>query len=153
MIRDFWVENFFSISKRQEMNFEVRKEEDEWMRVEVSPGVYIGKLAVIYGANASGKSNMLKALQEVFTLLFTSRTDRNQSVSSGEPFALTPDKPTRMYVSFFANDIRFDYTIVYDKIHIITELQEYNPNGLSRCSMKGHTMERIARPPSNLDLA
>lgn len=127
MIRDFWVENFFSISKRQEMNFEVRKEEDEWMRVEVSPGVYIGKLAVIYGANASGKSNMLKALQEVFTLLFTSRTDRNQSVSSGEPFALTPDKPTRMYVSFFANDIRFDYTIVYDKIHIITELLEYYP--------------------------
>ena len=39
MIRDFWVENYYSIKERQEMNFEVRFKEDEWMRVEPTPGV------------------------------------------------------------------------------------------------------------------
>ena len=77
MIRDFWVENYYSIKERQEMDFEVRSKEDEWMRVEPTPGVYLSKLGIIYGANASGKSNMLKAMQNVFDLLFTSRSNRN----------------------------------------------------------------------------
>lgn len=34
MIRDFWVENYYSIKEHQEMDFEVRHKEDEWMRVE-----------------------------------------------------------------------------------------------------------------------
>jgi hypothetical protein len=34
MIRDSWVENYYSIKDRQEMNFEVRSKEDEWMRIE-----------------------------------------------------------------------------------------------------------------------
>ena len=54
MIRDFWVENYYSIKERQEMDFEVRSKEDEWMRVEPTPGVYLSKLGIIYGANASG---------------------------------------------------------------------------------------------------
>lgn len=127
MIRNFWVENYFSISERQEMDFEVRSTEDDFMRVEVSPGVYISKLGIIYGANASGKSNMLKALQEVFSLLFLPQTDRNEWVSSGEPFALTPEKPTRMSVSFFVEGVRYDYSITYDRRHIISELMEYYP--------------------------
>lgn len=127
MIRDFWVENYLSILERQEMNFEVRQTEDEWMRVEVSPGVFISKLGIIYGANASGKSNMLKALQNVFTLLFVHQNDRNQHVTGGEPFALAQDKPTEMYVSFYANGIRYDYTIVYDMSHVISESLEYYP--------------------------
>ena len=62
MIRDFWVENYYSIKERQEMDFEVRSKEDEWMRVEPTPGVYLSKLGIIYGANASGKSNLVKAI-------------------------------------------------------------------------------------------
>ena len=111
MIRDFWVENYYSIKERQEMNFEVRFKEDEWMRVEPTPGVYLSKLGIIYGANASGKSNMLKAMQNVFDLLFTSRSNRNDPVLSGMPFALTADKPTKMYVSFFVEGVRYDYLV------------------------------------------
>ena len=70
MIRDFWVENYYSIRDRQEMNFEVKPNVDEWMCIEPSTGVRLSKLGIIYGANASGKSNMLKAIQNVFDLLF-----------------------------------------------------------------------------------
>ena len=127
MIRDFWVENYYSIKERQEMNFEVRFKEDEWMRVEPTPGVYLSKLGIIYGANASGKSNMLKAMQNVFDLLFTSRSNRNDPVLSGMPFALTADKPTKMYVSFFVEGVRYDYLVEYTRKHIIRELLEYFP--------------------------
>lgn len=127
MIRDFWVENYYSIKERQEMDFEVRSKEDEWMRVEPTPGVYLSKLGIIYGANASGKSNMLKAMQNVFDLLFTSRSNRNDPVLSGMPFALTADKPTKMYVSFFVESVRYDYLIEYTRKHIIRELLEYFP--------------------------
>lgn len=127
MIRDFWVENYYSIKERQEMDFEVRSKEDEWMRVEPTPGVYLSKLGIIYGANASGKSNMLKAMQNVFDLLFTARSNRNEPVLSGMPFALTADKPTKMYVSFYVDGVRYDYLIEYTRRHIISELLEYFP--------------------------
>lgn len=127
MIRDFWVENYYSIRDRQEMDFEVKSSEDEWMRIEVVPGVYLSKLGIIYGANASGKSNMLKALQNVFDLLFVARTNRNEPVISGMPFALTANKPTKMFVSFYADTIRYDYLVVFDHTHIIHELLEYYP--------------------------
>lgn len=127
MIRDFWVENYYSIKERQEMDFEVRSKEDEWMRVEPTPGVYLSKLGIIYGANASGKSNMLKAMQNVFDLLFISRSNRNEPVLSGMPFALIADKPTKMFVSFYVEGIRYDYLIEYTQKHIIRELLEYFP--------------------------
>ena len=127
MIRDFWVENYYSIKERQEMDFEVRSKEDEWMRVEPTPGVYLSKLGIIYGANASGKSNMLKAMQNVFDLLFTAHSNRNEPVLSGMPFALTADKPTKMYVSFYVDGVRYDYLIEYTRKHIISELLEYFP--------------------------
>ena len=127
MIRDFWVENYYSIKEHQEMDFEVRHKEDEWMRVEPAPGVYLSKLGIIYGANASGKSNMLKAIQNVFDLLFISRSNRNEPVLSGMPFALIADKPTKMFVSFYVEGIRYDYLIEYTQKHIIRELLEYFP--------------------------
>lgn len=127
MIRDFWVENYYSIKEHQKMDFEVRHKEDEWMRVEPAPGVYLSKLGIIYGANASGKSNMLKAIQNVFDLLFISRSNRNEPVLSGMPFALIADKPTKMFVSFYVEGIRYDYLIEYTQKHIIRELLEYFP--------------------------
>ena len=127
MIRNFWVENYYSIKERQEMDFEVKSKDDEWMRIEPAPGVYLSKLGIIYGANASGKSNMLKAMQNVFDLLFTARSNRNEPVLSGMPFALTADKPTKMYVSFYVESVRYDYLIEYTRKHINSELLEYFP--------------------------
>lgn len=129
MIREFWVENYLSIQSRQTMNFEISlSEEDSWMWAEVSPGIRLSRIGIVFGANASGKSNMLKAIQNVFELLFVSRSNRNEPVHSEMPFALTPNRPTKMYVSFYADEIRYDYTIEYHKSHIIKEELLYYPN-------------------------
>lgn len=70
---------------------------------------------------------MLKALNNVFRLLFISSDNRNKPVCSEAPFALTADKPTRMYVSFYADSVRYDYTIVYTIDHIVREELLYYP--------------------------
>lgn len=129
MIREFWVENYLSIKNCQKLNFESNKNYDEWASVDIGNGKRINKLAVIYGANSAGKSNVLTALQNVFELLFSPCENKTESVRTKRPFALCADNPTRMHTSFYANHIRYDYTISYTSEHIIEELMEWFPNG------------------------
>ncbi len=70
---------------------------------------------------------MLKALKNIFRLLFLSADNRNKPVCSEAPFALTAGDPTRMYVSFYADGIRYDYTIVYTTDHIVRKELLYYP--------------------------
>lgn len=76
MIREFWAENYKSIRDKQILNFECKSKEDSVASVEMGNGVRLNKLGIIYGANASGKSNILYAMQNVFDILFFSRTKR-----------------------------------------------------------------------------
>lgn len=127
MIREFWTENYLSIRDRQCLNFEAVGDSRDWIGTEVSDGMSLNKVGVIFGPNASGKSNMLKALNDVFRLLFISSDNRNKPVCSEAAFALTADKPTQMYVSFYADSIRYDYTVVYTIDRIIREELLYYP--------------------------
>ena len=128
MIREFWVENFLSIKTRQLVNFETKNKEDEWASVDCGGDKRVNKMAVIYGANASGKSNLLFAIQNVFELLFLSNNKRTSKVHTRKPFALSQERPTKMFVSFYALGIRYDYEIEYTKEHIISEKMDWYPN-------------------------
>ena len=70
MIYSFTVKNFLSIAEEQTVSF--ASTSDKTMRdvltVEVKPNCFINKLGIFYGANASGKSNMLFAMEAVFDL-------------------------------------------------------------------------------------
>ena len=88
MIRDFWVQNYFSIKEKQSLSF-VAKSNDDLLTVEIVPDVFLNKLGVLYGSNASGKTNMLYAIQNVFDILFSPRHDIAEKVVSGPAFELT----------------------------------------------------------------
>ena len=68
MIREFWVKNYLSICDKQELSFVAKGPASELVS-EVVDDVFLYKLAILYGSNASGKSNMLIAMNEVFRLL------------------------------------------------------------------------------------
>ena len=129
MIREFWAENFLSIKDRQTLNFETKSREDDWASVDCGGEKRVNKLAVIYGANASGKSNMLWAIKNVFEIMYFSLNKRTFPVISKRSFVLSSNKPTSLFVSFYANHIRYDYTVSYTKEYIINELLEWYPNG------------------------
>lgn len=127
MIRDFWVKNYLSIRDKQELNF-IAKAPSSELVIEVAEGVFLYKLGILYGSNASGKSNMLIALNEVFRLLVLPKSDANQGIEGGIPFVLTRNEPTEMHVSFYANGIRYDYEVKFTDKYILNETLYYYPN-------------------------
>ena len=127
MIRDFWVKNYLSIRDKQELNF-VAKGPSSELVTEVADGVFLYKLGILYGSNASGKSNMLIAMNEVFRLLILPKSDATIGIGGCIPFVLTRDEPTEMHVSFYANGIRYDYDVKFNSKHILSEALYYYPN-------------------------
>ena len=127
MIRDFWVKNYLSIRDKQELSFLAKGPASELV-TEVSEGVFLYKLGILYGSNASGKSNMLIALNEVFRLLVQPQYDATEEIHGNIPFVLTKDEPTEMHVSFYADGIRYDYDITFNDKYIISEVLNYYPN-------------------------
>ena len=76
MIAEFSIENFFSIKSAQKISFEPSSDtfmSDEYS-YEVKDGVRLLKVGIIYGANASGKTNILNAIDffnfEIFRIYY-----------------------------------------------------------------------------------
>ena len=86
MIANFSVENFFSIKSAQKISFEPTSDtfmSDEYS-YEVKEGVRLLKVGIIYGANASGKTNILNAIEFFRMLVLRMPKDRNEKTGVGE---------------------------------------------------------------------
>ena len=87
MIREFWVKNYLSIRDKQELSFLAKGPASELV-TEVSENVFLYKLGILYGSNASGKSNMLIAMDEIFHILIQSRYDATKKDQRQHSFYL-----------------------------------------------------------------
>ncbi len=68
MLLRFTVENFLSFKERAELSLipsKVRRHSEHIIKATKSNGIHALKGAIIYGANASGKSNLIKAMWHV----------------------------------------------------------------------------------------
>ena len=127
MIRDFWVKNYLSIRDKQELSFVAKGPASELV-TEVIEGVFLYKLGILYGSNASGKSNMLIALNEVFSILVHPKSNANKIINGSIPFILTKNDSIEMHVSFYANGIRYDYDVSFNEKYVLSEALYYYPN-------------------------
>lgn len=137
MIRDFWVKNYLSIRDKQELSFLAKGPSSELV-AEIVEGVFLYKLGILYGSNASGKSNMLIALNEVFDLLVQPQYDAANKVLGSVPFALTKNNPIEMHVSFYANGTRYDYDISFNEKFFFSEELYYYPKGTKALFYERH---------------
>ena len=107
MIAEFSIENFFSIKSIQRINFEPSSDtfmSDEYS-VEVKNGVRLLKIGIIYGSNASGKTNILNAIEFFRMLVLSMPKDRNEKTGV-VPFLLddtSRNEPTKMSMVFYIN--------------------------------------------------
>lgn len=131
MIRELGVENFMSIREEQVLSFEATKDKisQELLAIEIKPGMRLNRMLILYGANASGKSNILYAYETVWRMLVSSYTNKLQAIPF-YPFALDKNKNTRLSVSFFIGQVRYDYSLEYNNRYIVSEKMEYSPNGV-----------------------
>ena len=132
MIINFSVQNFGSIKDKQTLSFEADKSphlEDAY--IVNFGGQRILKLALIYGANASGKTTILKALDFLRDIVLEPERKKTNELDFN-PFLFDPKTPKQnsiISIEFFQNGIKYFYEVEFFKKAIVSEaLFFYNPN-------------------------
>jgi hypothetical protein len=91
------------------------------------------KSGVVYGANASGKSNLIKAIHFMrkFVINFSKDSQANEviDVNAFKLNTETENKPCHFEVIFIHNDIRYRYGFQVDSDQIYQEWLFYSPKG------------------------
>jgi AAA15 family ATPase/GTPase len=124
MLVYFTVENFRSFKKlvTLSMNATNIKELKESV---VKNGRYrLLPVAVIYGANSSGKSNVIKAMGLMRNLVMSSSKLNPDENLKYDPFCLDQEskqKPTTFEIQFLCNETKYRYGFSYDASHIVSE--------------------------------
>lgn len=131
MIAEFTIKNFSSIRTPQTLSFVPYGDnlmEEEYFR-EVAPGVKLLKLGIIYGANASGKSNILKAI-DFFKKLMTSTPATKSQQLDFTPFLFdgtSPKEKSEMSMTLWLSGKRYILSVEFDRNRIYNEsLSVYN---------------------------
>lgn len=131
MIQEFSVSNYMSIREKQTISFMASSDDTaEELLVQEINGVRLLKMAVFYGANASGKSNVLYAIESLWRLMFEPYPTKEHRIRYYQPFALDKGKPTEFDIIFYVDNIKYHYNIRYDNRNILYEKLEYAPNGV-----------------------
>lgn len=127
MIQEFSLANYLSFNERQTVNFlaSTDKTHLEELTYEPKKGIKILKLLMIYGANASGKSNLLDAIQTLWMMLISPEEKENSKISFYRPFKLNNNKPVEFEIIFWVGDRKFKYGIKFNENEILYEKMEY----------------------------
>ncbi|MBK8926395.1 MAG: ATP-binding protein [Crocinitomicaceae bacterium] len=136
MIINFSVQNFGSIKDKQTLSFEADKSQhlEDYFIINSINGLRLLKLGLIYGANASGKTSVLKALDFLRDLVLEPESKKTGELSFN-PFLFdqaTLNSPSILSIKFIQNETKYFYEIVFSKKAILKEeLINYNPTKAS----------------------
>jgi AAA15 family ATPase/GTPase len=135
MIAEVRFKNLLSFRDETIFSFEASSDDEmeTYHIVEVVPGVRLLKLAVIYGANASGKSNFIKICD--FMKKFLIRVPAHKNEETGIiPFLMDKEysqKPSELSIVFYVYEkkqlTKFVYTVALTKAYILKETLIYYP--------------------------
>ncbi len=125
MIQEIKIKNFLSFKDEVTFSFEATKDKfaEEYQVVEVVPGVRLLRFAMVYGANASGKSNLLKAFE--FLRAFWQKQAKSVDDSTEViPFLFdrtTPTEPSRFEMVFYVEGVKHHYLLELDENQVSLE--------------------------------
>ena len=131
MIAEFKIKNFYSLRDEQTLSFIPTNDSSsrDIYTEEVADGVSLLKIGCIYGSNASGKTNILKALD--FFAQFMINDDLNKGDEIGiVPFLLddvSQKERTQFEMTFYLNREKYKLNLVLDNKVVYEEtLQVYS---------------------------
>ena len=103
------IENFYSVRERQVIDLTVRgtppDDSKKVVKIGEDPDTWVPRVVAVFGANASGKTNVLRAISYICDFARASAFGPATSVDGYYKFG-TPDKedsPTRLLISFASN--------------------------------------------------
>lgn len=133
MIAEIKFKNMFSFRDETVLSFEADKSKDleSYHVVELAPDVKLLKLAVIYGANASGKSNIIKVCDFIRSFITCTPLNKAELIKI-VPFLLnrtSKEQASEFSVSFYVMNgdktIRYVYSVLLETTHIVRETLIY----------------------------
>lgn len=136
MILKIELENFFSIKDRVRIDFRAANINTALARelghnVMVWNGVPILKSVGLFGPNASGKSNVMKAINFCCRMILDSHLYNEGTVFNFEPFKFDgwQDKSSKFLIDFVCDNIEYEYSFELTKERILSESLYHYPVG------------------------
>jgi uncharacterized protein len=138
MLIEFQVKNYRSFRDHQVLSMVAGRFTEHIDANTVAAGIpgfdRFLRSSVIYGANAAGKTNLLRALQLMQTLVLNSAAAPPASVLPYDPFKFAKSsrrEPSEFLVAFVESGTRYEYSFAFDAERIREEwLVEYaHPRG------------------------
>ena len=149
MLIEFSVANFRSIADRQTLSLaaSTRKELRATHVIE-EPQLPLLSAAAIFGPNASGKSNLFRAIAMLQSLIQWS-----VGFQPGQPLPLTPfrlaaesaKQPSEFEIHFIADGVRYQYGFSATQQRVVTEWLHAYPKGPARL-LFGRSIDSEGRP-------
>lgn len=131
MIVDLTVDNFTSLKDEQLFSMYAEKDYDlhEGNLFFLKEDFAVLRTSGILGANASGKSNLLKAFRAIeFMIAASHRLEEGDPIPCYEPYALCQEHPhreIRFELEFIVDSKRYVYMIKFDRFNINEESLYY----------------------------
>jgi AAA15 family ATPase/GTPase len=126
MIIDFSVRNFGSIKDEVTLSFEATnsKELEDYYILEPKKGLRLLKIGLLYGANGSGKTTVISALNFLRSLAMKPSDDSTTALDF-EPFLFDEDTPnlnTVFKLNFIQEETKYYYEVELNRRVIVSEI-------------------------------
>ncbi len=127
MLKYIKVKNFYSIGESQKISFEINPKDildhsarEITLKDQTKTKLSINLVACVIGANGSGKSNFLKAINFVISLVQNSYNYHSDKFLSVQ-HSLMKDKSTTIEIGFVNNNSNYKYFIEFNSTTILKE--------------------------------
>lgn len=125
MLLQFKLTNYRSIASEQVLSLVPTTTNSEHLENIISNEKYSAlNVIAIYGANSSGKSNILNAIQVLDQLVFLSSRTNSTTALPYDPNLLIEgfdEKPTQFEITFVIEGVRYRYGVEYNLDHVLIE--------------------------------
>jgi AAA15 family ATPase/GTPase len=136
MVLEIRLQNFFSIKDEINLDFRAANIKSANAR-SLADNVFshkttdILKTLVMYGANASGKSNVIRAIRFCNSMIFESHMHNENTTFNFSPFKFDgySHKPSSYFIRFISNGIEYEYFFSLTNTQIIEERLFFYPKG------------------------
>jgi len=137
MLLEFSVTNYRSIRDTQTLRMTASKyykgmEETNCFDAGMNGLPKLLRVAVIYGPNAAGKSNLFRALQFMQNFVLQSHSHQEGQTVNAAPFALdsrAKKEPSEFEIFFVQDNVRYQYGFAVNRVRVIREWLLAFPEG------------------------
>lgn len=135
MVLEIRLSNFFSIKDEvvldmQAASIQTKKAKELEENTFTCGSEHLLKTVAIYGANASGKSSIIKAIRACVGMIFSSHNYNENTIFAYMPFKFGGiGKPSTFFIRFIMEGVEYEYSFELNKVEILKEALYYYPKG------------------------